>query len=99
MRTSNIDFNNVLKRKLAMNSIDGDSDAFNMYRVAKRSLQENMTTFNRDVEKFFNQCKNTRNANKYYTNCLSILERKSFDITSHFFSSSVSIKTFILDEN
>ena len=74
MRTSNIDFSNILKRKIAINSTNESSDAFHMYKIAKRSLNENMSTSNSDVESFFDSCKNSRNANKYYCNWLSLIE-------------------------
>ena len=74
MRTSNIDFTNILKRKLAINSTNESSDAYHTYQIAKKSLNENSSTSNNDVESFFSSSKNSRNANKYYTNWLSLIE-------------------------
>ena len=74
MRTSNIDFTDILKRKLAINSTEESGDAFNVYQMAKKSLNENRSTSNNDVESFFSLSKNSRNANKYYTNCLTLIE-------------------------
>ena len=73
MRTSNIDFCDVTKRKISTNS-DPGADCLHIYKMARKSLNENKSTSNIDVEKFFNSCKDSRNANVYYSNCLSLIE-------------------------
>ena len=72
MRTSNIDFCDVTKRKISTNS-DPGADCLHIYKMARKSLNENKSTSNIDVEKFFNSCKDSRNANVYYSNCLSLI--------------------------
>ena len=80
MRTSNIDFGKVLKRDLAINSEYGGEDPLCMYNIARESLKENKSTVNRDIENFFNNCRSIKYADKYYNNCLSLIENVNDDI-------------------
>ena len=80
MRTNNIDFGNILKRDLAINSECSGENPICMYNIARESLKENKSTVNRDIENFFNNCRSIEYADKYYNNCLSLIESINDDI-------------------
>ena len=86
MRISSIDFSNVSKRKIAINSTCYGENPSNMYRIAKDSLKENKSTMNKDLENFFNSCRNIKYANNYYNNCLSLIESTTGDIKNRIVS-------------
>ena len=95
MERKTIDFYKVQKRKISLEENDNTNDSNNLYCMTLDSLHENKSTLKSDLESFFKSCSNFYNANKYYKQCISIMEQlecnnvELINSTSTFFAENI----------
>ena len=70
-----IEFPNIMKRDMAMRSREDPYDNQYLYSIASESVKEHKRTAIRECNNFLDGCKNVKNANKYYRNVLSLIEK------------------------
>ena len=75
MRTNHvISISQIAKRNLAQSSLSEGSDAGYLYNIYRNSVKHESSQIEQSATSFFKGCANAKNANKYYSKCLSVLE-------------------------
>ena len=74
MRTDkSISINEIKFRNRAIHSTTENSDAGNLYEIAQSSIENNKSTLKNDVYKFFQECTDKYNAERYGIKCMTIM--------------------------
>ena len=74
MRTDkSISINEIKFRNRAIHSTIENSDAGNLYEIAQSSIENNKSTLKNDVYKFFQECTDKYNAERYGIKCMAIM--------------------------
>lgn len=69
-----LDISKIRKRKISLESSQNCKDSKYLYNNVRNSLSESKSTIKADSEKFFLNCVDSFNANRYYKKCINIME-------------------------
>ena len=75
MRTNHvISISQIEKRQRSQSSLTEGSDAGYLYNIYRNSIKHDSSRLEETAFAFFKGCSNAKNANKYFSMCLSVLE-------------------------
>lgn len=91
MRTSMVDISKIRNRKMSQSRVSSIDSKY-YYNIANSAIRENSSMIKMESERFFRNCNDKVNANKYFKNCISIMENvegNELRSLSYIFSSEI----------